>query len=351
MLGHWAAQQRIPGWGRSKLGRDNGFNTADNAYYDVARARGWFGWSNDLWFVDGGIDALHIGAGKNSAFLSLEAAPSPYMRVARKAGKHRSAMWLTHWIDTERGPVGETAESLLNRSRVLFAMHSWQLDPRLLVQAVYSFVRENEASDAMGEWSGWDEGEQYHARRHWGGMELQFTSPANTSTPWLLYVQSAFDFIPRKGQSNSTTRFSNALTYVTGARLKSNSLAVQIEYSKQETAHCRDCFGSYPDAGPFETMAPGRALLQNAGISVQSLWTESIFLNTVWNPLEQLTLKVYTEVNTQFSWVTPEIAWEVHSVWPLDIFTAHTTGIPRGVSEKVAFRFWQVGVRSCLPSL
>ena len=44
LLGLWAVQKRIPGWGRSKLGRNSGWNTVDQAYYDVSRARGWTGW-------------------------------------------------------------------------------------------------------------------------------------------------------------------------------------------------------------------------------------------------------------------------------------------------------------------
>jgi hypothetical protein len=350
MLGFWATQRRIPGWGRSKLGRNNASNIEENAYYDVARARGWFGWSNESWFVDAGIDALHIGAGTNSAFVSARAAPSPYIRLARGAGNHRSTLWLTHWMSTERGPEGETAESLLNRSRVLFTMHSWQLDSRVLLQAIYSFVREKEASQARGLWSGWNEGDEYFAHRHWGGMEFQFTSSTNSKNPWVFYIQSALDFVPRLGQTNPSSRTSNTLTQLAGLKLEVQSFFFQIEYFKRKAAQCKDCFGLYSADGSFETLGPNRALLQNAGISIQSHWNEGFFATIRWTPTEKLALKIHTEANTHFAWTTPEITWEIQSIWPLSAFAAITTGFASPITENSRFSFWQLGVRSAIPS-
>ena len=43
LLGLWAVRNQIPGWGRSKLGKDNAFNTAQQAYFDVSQTRGWVG--------------------------------------------------------------------------------------------------------------------------------------------------------------------------------------------------------------------------------------------------------------------------------------------------------------------
>ena len=40
LLGFWATDYRIPGWGRAKLGKDGGYNTVDEAYFDVMFTRG-----------------------------------------------------------------------------------------------------------------------------------------------------------------------------------------------------------------------------------------------------------------------------------------------------------------------
>jgi hypothetical protein len=352
MLGHWAAQNMIPGWGRSKLGRDNGFNTAENAYYDVSRARGWCGWSNSTWFVDAGIDALHIGAGNSSAFLSLEAAPAPYVRVAHETGNHLSSIWLTRWIGTIRGPLGETAESLLNRSSALFAVQSWQLHPRLLLQGVYSFVREKEASKALGIWEGWEEGDSYHAQRHWGGLELQFTGPLEASLPWIAYLQSAVELLPRLGQTDPVLNNRNALTHLAGAKLGGKTFAIQLEYVTKAATHCRDCFGSRgPDgSGAFESVGPARALLENGGISVQSSWNESLRLDAIWNPWNLISFKIHAEANEHFSWITPEMNRTIQTAWPLDAFVAFTVGLMDSTPEAPSFAFWQIGVRSGLLS-
>ena len=350
MLGHWAAQHRIPGWGRSKLGRDSGSNTADNAYYDVSRARGWCGWSNETWFIDGGIDALHIGAGNSSAFLSMEAAPAPYIRFARESGNHRSAMWVTRWIGTDRGPLGETAESLLNRSRAIFALQSWQLNPHVLLQGVYSFVQEQESSVAMDSWEGWNAGDSYRAQRHWGGLELQLNNSLEASIPWRIYLQSALDLVPRQGQTDPVITNRSALTQLAGTKLQWNSLAIQIEYINRATPHCRDCFEEEASDGSMALAGPARALLENGGISVQSPWDESLRLDALWRISKPFSVNLHVEANEDFSWVTPQILWNIQTVWPLSVFVSYTTGEHDSALDSPRFSFWQIGVHSGLLS-
>ena len=350
MLGHWAAQKRIPGWGRSKLGRDRGNNTADNAYYDVSRARGWCGWSNDTWFVDGGIDALHIGAGTGSAFLSMEAAPAPYIRVAREAGKHRSTIWATRWVGTERGPLGETAESLLNRSRALFAMQSWQLTPHLLMQGVYSFVQEKENSVAMGSWEGWNEGDLYRAQRHWGGLEVQLTGSIDAALPWRIYIQSATDVVPRQGEAYHTSTDRTALTHLAGLNIQVSSFSLQLEYIQRGNAHRRDCFGQLAADGVIQMAGPARALLENGGISVQAPWEESLRLNAHWGLSKALSLQLQAESNALFSWITPQFLWNIQTAWPLRAFASYTAGLHESETPSTNFSYWQLGVRSGLMS-
>ena len=346
MLGHWAAQNRIPGWGRSKLGRDNGSNTADDAYYDVSRARGWCGWSNSTWFVDTGIDALHIGAGNSSAFLSLEAAPAPYLRLARKTGNHLSSIWLTRWIGTIRGPLGETSESLLNRSSALFAVQAWQAHPRILVQGVYSFVREKEASKALGHWDGWEEGDAYHAQRHWGGVELQLQSSKKSSVPWTIYLQSALDIIPRKGHVDSGIQPANALTHLIGFKVEGDALAFRLEYVQREHGHCKACLVDSLSTGLHVAAGPDRAVLENGGISVQNPWGEALRLDALWNPKGGFSLRFHAEHNASYSWVTPEIAFVLQSAWPLSAFASYSIGTSDRFDS--TFRYWQVGVCSDL---
>ena len=346
MLGHWAAQNRIPGWGRSKLGRDNGSNTADDAYYDVSRARGWCGWSNSTWFVDTGIDALHIGAGNSSAFLSLEAAPAPYLRLARKTGNHLSSIWLTRWIGTIRGPLGETSESLLNRSSALFAVQAWQAHPRILVQGVYSFVREKEASKASGHWDGWEEGDAYHAQRHWGGGELQLQSSKKSSVPWTIYLQSALDIIPRKGHVDSGINPANALTHLIGFKVEGDALAFRLEYVQREHGHCKACLVDSLSTGLHIAAGPDRAVLENGGISVQNPWGEALRLDALWNPKGGFSLRFHAEHNASYSWVTPEIAFVLQSAWPLSAFASYSIGTSDRFDS--TFRYWQVGVCSDL---
>ena len=58
LLGFWATDYRIPGWGRAKLGKDGGYNTVDEAYFDVMFTRGWVGRQSRTWGWDAGVDAL-----------------------------------------------------------------------------------------------------------------------------------------------------------------------------------------------------------------------------------------------------------------------------------------------------
>lgn len=317
LLGYWAEQNRIPGWGRSKLGKDNGHNTIEDAYFDVAQTRGWMGWISGAWEWDVGIDALHIGAGRSSAFLSQQAVPSPYARASFVGKNHRTTGWTTRWMSTRRGPLGETAESLLERTRAVFLTHQQFIGKHWVVQGVYQFSWETTPLEVPEGWEalGMLPGETYQPHRHTTGMEVQFHHSLTQRANWIAYAQQSFDvgtkerFIPGR-----ESQVFIPLTTVLGTRLNWRSISLQSEFVNRSDAHCRDCWGylGISNAGPLQSVH------ENAGISTQSLWNNSFRLNGQAS-LHRWQFSALKEWNNIGEIATAQVEFLVQPVWPLSI--------------------------------
>lgn len=309
LLGHWATQYRIPGWGRAKLGKDGGYNTIDEAYFDVMFTRGWVGRQHQAWGWDAGVDALHIGSGRASAFLSRHAVPAPYMRVTHRGSTHRTSLWSTRWMSTRRGPLGETAESLLERSRALFLTHEQRLGSRFVIQGVYNFSWETTRQEAAGGWEalGFQEGEQYMPTRHVAGLDVQVHQRI-AAARITAYAQQSLTWI-------GSTRAIAPLTRIVGMRAAGNRWTVRAEGTKRETSHCRDCHtiadGSF---GPIQTE------LSNAGINHHSLWNESLRAETRIRIQERWMFQAAVEHNDLATAWHADVLFELQPTWPLRLW-------------------------------
>lgn len=322
MLGYWAAQYRIPGWGRSKLGRDRSWDTPEQAYFDVSRSRGWVGWSSNQWSADMGIDALHLGAGISSAFLSNKNAPAPYMRVERTSPNgHATRMWLSHWLSPERGPLGETAESLMKRSHVGFLNHQWSVNEHWIVQGVYSVIREQTAEVVPEGWEalGFQPGDTYHPVRHTAGGEIQYHKRVFSKMKLIGYAQHNWDVGTgnfEKSSLDSTLIRNRPLTALLGLSLQADKWAATLETVRREDNHCRDCFEWNGATNTLPT-GPARAAMEHAGISVQSIWKESLRLQFATAFVRRFNFSGRVEWNEQFTWMEASGEFLVHPIWPL----------------------------------
>ena len=309
LLGHWATQYRIPGWGRSKLGKDGGYNTVDEAYFDVMFARGWVGRQHEVWGWDAGIDALHIGAGRSSAFLSRQAVPAPYLRLTHQGARHRTSLWSTRWMSTRRGISGETAESLLERSRALFFAHHQSIGPHIVLQGIYNFSWETVKQEAAGGWKtlGLEEGEMYTPTRHVAGLDFQFHQRI-ASVQLIAYAQQSMTWL-------ESTRSIQALTRVIGINAQGDRWMVRAEWAECESSHCRDCHtiedGS---SGLIQTE------LSNAGMSLHSLWRESAHIETRIRFGERWMLRTMVENNNFASGWNVDAFFELQPIWPLRLW-------------------------------
>lgn len=317
LLGYWAEQNRIPGWGRSKLGKDNGHNTLEDAYFDVAQTRGWMGWNSGAWEWDVGIDALHIGAGRSSAFLSQQAVPAPYARASFIGKKHRTTGWTTRWMSTRRGPLGETAESLLERTRSVFLTHQQFIGKHWVIQGVYHFSWETTPLEVPEGWEslGMLPGESYRPHRHTTGLDVQFHHSWSPRAKWIGYAQQSFDVgdSERFIQGRSPQVFI-PLTTVLGARMRWRSISLQSEFVNRSDAHCRDCWGylGSSNAGPLQSVH------ENAGISTHSLWNKSFRLSgqATLNRWRFIALKEWNNIGEV---ATAQVEYLVQPIWPLSI--------------------------------
>lgn len=329
LLGHWAAQNRIPGWGRSKLGKEGGYNTAASAYFDVMVTRGWVGWQQGRWAWDAGVDALHIGAGRNSAFLSRAAVPAPYLRASRETSHSRTTAWTTRWMSTRRGPLGETAESLLERTRNLFFTHQQFLGP-LILQGVYQFGWETTPLVAEGGWEslGLNEGQSYRPTRHTGGLDLQWHHNLGPRLRATAYAQHSWSWI----QSAQRVQ---GLSQVAGLYLHGTKWAVRGEYADRSNAHCRDCHiiadGSF---------GPTQAELTNAGISVHSLWTSSWRLEGQGQLGKRWTILGSLESHDLGNAWMLDVHYQLQPTWPLRLWVG--TGGANPLAPTPAFDAYQL---------
>ncbi|MGB1123357.1 MAG: hypothetical protein ACPG08_07515, partial [Flavobacteriales bacterium] len=309
LLGFWATDHRIPGWGRAKLGKDGGSNSIDEAYFDVMFTRGWIGRQYRAWGWDAGVDALHIGAGRSSAFLSRHAVPAPYMRMTHRSATHRTSLWSTRWMSTRRGPIGETAESLLERSRALFLTHEQRMGSHFVVQGVYNFSWETTSQEAAGEWEtlGFLEGEQYTPTRHVAGVDFQFHQRIGTAHV-TTYAQQSLTWI---GSTSSV----EPLTRVVGIHAASDRWMVRAEWTVRETGHCRDCHtiadGNF---GPIQTE------LSNAGINLHSLWKESLRAESRMRIQKRWMVRAVAEQNDLATARHADLLFELQPTWPMRIW-------------------------------
>lgn len=309
LLGFWAVDNRIPGWGRAKLGKDGGFNSIDEAYFDVMITRGWVGRQHRAWGWDAGVDALHIGAGRTSAFLSRHSVPAPYMRVTHCRSTNRTSVWSTRWMSTRRGPIGETAESLLERSRAIFLTHEQRIGSHFVIQGVYNLSWETTRQEAAGGWEtfGFEEGEQYTPSRHVAGLDIQMHQRLAIAHI-TAYVQESLTWI---GSTQSVA----PLTRVVGIHATSDLWKVRAEWVERETSHCRDCHtiadGSF---GPIQTE------LSNAGINLHSLWSESLRAETRMRVHERWMLNAAAEQTDLATTWHAEVLFELQPTWPLRLW-------------------------------
>ena len=323
LLGRWAVQKRIPGWGRSKLGRNSSWNTVEQAYYDVSRARGWTGWSNGVWSADAGIDALHFGAGRASALISKTSAPAPYTRIGFEQKHHRTEFTLSQWMSDERGPVGETAESLLNRSHIFTLQHAWSAKPKWLIQGAYQFIREKSTSLADSGWTslGLVGGAEYRAMRHVIGLESQYHFSLLATGRGVVYAQQSFDIggaARRLVGGEGEHRLIHALTSVAGLRLKASKFELLIEAYQQSGATCSNCFeyeGIEANLG-----GPKMASINHAGMSVNGIWTESLRVQGNAQLAPRWNIAIMYEQNNAAVWAQLQSRFTIQPTWPMELF-------------------------------
>ena len=352
LLGIWAVQRRIPGWGRSKLGRNNGWNTIDQAYYDVSRARGWTGWSNGIWSADGGIDALHFGAGRASVLQSKTAAPAPYARFGFEQNKHRSEVSVSQWMSDQRGPLGETAESLLNRSHVITLNHAWAMKRNWLIQGAYQFIREKSASLAQAGWEslGYAVGDEYHAKRHVIAFESQLHFNFRENVNAVAFFQQSADVgadSRRAITSDASHQQMLGLTNLAGFRAEGDGWQMLIEAYQQSEATCTSCF--YYEGLSTEISGPRLASLEHAGMMTHGIWNKAFRIQANAQLTPAWSFAVSGEHNDAANWVQFETSYTIHAVWPLKFFC--NAGMANGHHDlQLDYRWASFGLNAAVES-
>ena len=327
LLGLWAVQNRIPGWGRSKLGRDNAWNTTEQAYYDVSRARGWTGWTNGVWSADGGIDAMHFGAGRASAVLSMTAAPAPYARMGFQRNDHRTELAISQWLSDERGPLGETAESLLLRAHVNSLTHAWNINQHWKAQGVYQFIRSKSPSVAASGWEelGWEDGEKYRANRHVVGAEMQFHFNVLQTGSGVFFVQQSWDinqYSTRILGTENNFRKIHGLTSLAGFQFKSPRITLLLEAYRQSESICTSCF-EYEKITTNIGEAiggPENSALAHGGMSVHGIWNESLRVEAITQLTKRWSIGFTGEQNDASLWVQIQTSYKLQPIWPMELF-------------------------------
>jgi len=291
--------------------------------------RGWIGWQQGRWSWDVGVDALHIGAGRNSAFLSQTAVPAPYLRANRETAHCRTSAWSTRWMSTRRGPLGETAESLLERTRSVFLAHQHFLGPFLL-QAVYNFNWETTPVLAEGGWEalGFSEGESYRPSRHAGGLELQWHQKLGNALRATAYAQQSWSWVV-------STQSVAPLSLVAGLSLRGKKWILRGERTERTDAHCRACHTI--EDGSF---GPIQADLTNAGLSTHSLWLSSSRIEGQWRMGKRWMLLGSLETNELADAWMVDVHYELQPTWPLRVWIG--TGGAHGFAEDTHYETYNV---------
>jgi hypothetical protein len=327
LLGIWASQFRTPGWGRSKLGKNGGYTASDQAYFDVMLTRGWVGTRQGAWSWDVGVDALHIGAGRSSAFLSRTAVPAPYARLTHAEGAHRTSLWSTRWISTRRGPTGETAESLLERTRAVFLTHQQFVGTHLVLQGVYNFSWETAPLIAEGGWEslGYEEGQTYRPTRHVAGLDIQFHQHVATTVHLTAYAQQSISWLV-------STQSLTPLTRVAGILARGTSWSVRAEWAERDPSHCRDCHtiadGSF---GPIQSE------VTNSGLSVHGLWEESLRSEVAVDMGTRWTLSASAGTNERATYWQSHVHYMLQPTWPLRLWAGYGGVVPELDAAGAAF--------------
>lgn len=339
LLGLWSTQFQTPGWGRSKLGKDRGYNTVNQAYFDAMLTRGWVGSQQGTWAWDLGLDALHIGAGRHSAFLSRTAVPAPYARLTHEEGRHRTSVWSTRWMSTRRGPSGETAESLLERTRAVILTHQQFVGSHLVLQGVYNFSWETTPLIAEGGWEGlgYEEGQTYRPTRHVAGLEVQFHQHVGDAVHLTAYAQQSASWL-------ESTRNLAPLTTLAGILARGAAWSVRVEWTEREPSHCRGCH-TVAD-GSF---GPVQSELTNAGMSLHSLWTKGVQSEGALQLGERWTFSATAGVNEIARFWKSNVYYALQPTWPLRLWAGYGAVEPAVNTEEVAFtayRHLQLGVHA-----
>ncbi len=346
LLGLWAVQNRIPGWGRSKLGRDNSWNTVEQAYYDVSRSRGWTGWSNGIWSADAGIDAMHFGAGRASALISKTAVPAPYARVGLKRKNHRTEVSISQWMSDQRGPLGATAESLLKRSHVSTLRHAWEIKPHWTVQGAYQFIREKSVSSAPAGWEtlGMSENDEYRAMRHSLAAESQLHFRFLSTGRAVIFVQQSFDIggnNRRSIGSNDSFRKIHALTSLAGMRLETKCFELIVEAYRQSDVACATCY-EYEALAP-ETSGPQIAVFNHAGMPTQGTWNESVRIEGSAKIRNRGRLSAIAEQSSAATSVQIQSTYLIQHTWPLRLQCSIGRVNPLGNLE-TGYHWYSIGL-------
>jgi hypothetical protein len=162
----WIAQNRsLPGWGRTKIGRNNTLNSPDTMYVDVARAMGALNWHQSPttrlgWSVQFGMSPFAWGISDRASTLGLSStsAPAPELKVARAS--ENGVLWtgLTKWVLDTQTPQGASSGRLWEWTNS--AMIGWdlKLTEKLLLRSLVGTTWSAHPERSEDRWasrSGW----------------------------------------------------------------------------------------------------------------------------------------------------------------------------------------------------
>lgn len=253
----WTAMNgSLPGWGRAKLGRDGGWRTADSLYVDVARAEGGFQWcapttsplagwsakaSIDRWAW--GLDAAVLGT------ISKETttAPSPAIEIQRSGAASNTWLQIRKWVLDERGPLGETSESLFEWTQSYILGHEQMLHDNLRAEVVAGHTRLAAADRLTG--SGWDK----PTTATWLGGLVTWQQPtwwvgAEAATEWTLAAHQGVRWLAACGKVWSSGQ-------------------ITLEHLQR------------PGSAEARALAPAdRSLLTHAGLPMGTVWSQATSL-------------------------------------------------------------------------
>jgi len=219
-------------------------------------------------------------------------------------------------MSDRRGPLGETAESLLERTRAVFATHQWFATDHLILQWMGSHAWETTTQTVPEGWEsvGFLPGTTYRPIRTLTGLEVQYHHRFNSEQKLVFYAQQTWDvgFQKRKSIGPSFQAIW-PFTSVIGLNGAWKSWTTRLEYAHQSTAHCRDCW-DYLNSG---VSGPMRAEIMNGGLSLHGLWRQSLrfeaggTLHGRWNAFG------IVEMNDQANHWLIRLQYKLQDVWPL----------------------------------